>query len=132
MGMHPSADLVFGFVVGQYTKPDPETWESEPTPYWDENMYGEGVGDWRFSKWDKKDGEIIVTTFGHCEDPEPRAILTLRSVPQYDGDAWTAGEVPFDLSVSRSVIQEANEEAKALGLDVDFNDAKWLLVASYG
>lgn len=76
---------------------------------------------------------IGISTFGHYDDDEQRAILCVKSMPTFDGDTYDAVEVdPSIMEPTPGQIQEANECAKTLGLDVDFCDARWWLVASYG
>lgn len=120
MGLYPTAELIFGVPI---LARDENTYE--PTEWWDEDNE-----DWRddFER-------LAIVPYGHYEDPDPKAILSVKEAEVFRADAWEPTVVEafhFPLSVRPKAISKANEELRALGLPADMHDAQWYLVASYG
>jgi hypothetical protein len=120
VGLYPTAELIFGLPIASYNYE-----KEEYHPLWSEED----------SYWSEKDRNTIleIVTYGHYEDPDPLAILSIRGTPRYRADAWDPTQVDdLRLGVKRTDLVDATEQARALGLDLDFSEAGWYLVASYG
>jgi hypothetical protein len=123
MGIYSSAYLTWGVPILAYDD------EGEPTPFWDEESE-----DWR-----EFEG-LTVEAYGHYEDPDnTRAILSIKSIPQFSGDCWTPKAVgDRDLDVEsyhgdaldrfiELVLQHFGDDGDAM-----LNERGWYLVASLG
>lgn len=128
MSTHASAELIFGIPVCRYDE------DGDPTGWWID--FDDGDGDWR----DDLGPILKIVPFGHYKDSDSRALLTIKSVPEYSGDCYEATEIaPNFLHVSDTALREAKAALAAHGLGpashgptVSFNDARWYLVASVG
>jgi hypothetical protein len=120
MGLYSDAELIWGFPVLDH---DEES--GEPTGFWQEE----------FADWRQFENCLELHTYGHYEDPDARrAILTSNKVLHFMGDCWEPKHVP-GLFVPQQQVRIANAALIDEGLfsaDLDFTNAKWWLVASYG
>lgn len=120
MSFYSTAELVFGVPVYAYDD------EGDSTPFWDEENddWIDLPDDFRFE----------FHYFGHYDNVDgDAAILRIKSTPEWRGDCWEPKPVdPGEMVVRELDIYKAAGQAAALKLPVDFRDAKWYLVASYG
>lgn len=76
---------------------------------------------------------LDIQTYGHYDSGENQAILTTTRVESINGHSWKPKAVTLsDLTVSDTAISKTSDALRSLGFDVNFYDAEWYLVASYG
>lgn len=119
MGLNASGEVAYGIPIVSH-----DDYDGEPTPLWDEDNE-----DWSEKIYEAQCLDLV--TFGHyeCYD-SAQALLTLKNAPTFH--AYDYEPVPLDLTlIDENQLEKAVVEARdKFGLD--FTQAKWYLVASYG
>lgn len=117
MGLHASADLIWGIPISAYDD------EGEPTEFWNEDD-----DDWR-----EFEGLDIVQ-FGSYEGDEPRAILTTKSIERFSADAFSPTRIPLRYLDDNFIVESIEGFWTAMEKHcLPQNQAPgWCLVASYG
>jgi hypothetical protein len=71
--------------------------------------------------------------FGHYDNPDGQsAVLRPREVPTIRAWTYEPEKVPALRTPDAQRLEHYTQEAKRLGLDVDFSEAAWWLTVSYG
>ena len=123
MGMHASGALAFGIPVDAFDD------EGNASPFWDKDN-----ADWKDPI--DPDGNLVYYAHGYFGGyDEDRMILGIRGVHCFSNyEPSDMVEVdPAKLRVTDGEIEKANCVLAELGVEgLDFNDARWWLVSSYG
>lgn len=128
MGIHSSAELIYGIPVTAYEEATEANWYDPPASrFWDDS---EDAEDWR-----DLPSPLKIDGYGHYEEcDEQAAILTTSEIPSFRGDCWDAKKIlASQLIVDYDVQERANAALRKHDLPGDFHtDAAWYLVASVG